>query len=122
MHGLHAGLHADALQVGDLDLLVDGLDDFLAVDHELVDADAALVAVAAADVAARTGVAQRREIVRAVDDGSWARDRNSVNGIAYLEQGAEGDKWKNDAGPDSRFFEAMVRCAGGTSDATLMSA
>lgn len=25
---------------------------------------------------------------------------------------AEGDKWKNDAGPDSRFFEAMVRCAG----------
>ena len=25
---------------------------------------------------------------------------------------AEGDKWKNDAGPDSRFFEAMVRCVG----------
>lgn len=25
---------------------------------------------------------------------------------------AEGEKWKNDAGPDSRFFEAMVRCAG----------
>jgi poly(3-hydroxybutyrate) depolymerase len=25
---------------------------------------------------------------------------------------AEGNKWKNDAGPDSRFFEAMVRCAG----------
>lgn len=25
---------------------------------------------------------------------------------------AEGDKWKDDAGPDSRFFEAMVRCAG----------
>jgi hypothetical protein len=24
----------------------------------------------------------------------------------------EGDKWKNDAGPDSRFFEAMVRCVG----------
>ncbi|MEQ1783541.1 MAG: prolyl oligopeptidase family serine peptidase [Hyphomonadaceae bacterium] len=23
-----------------------------------------------------------------------------------------GDVWKNDAGPDSRFFEAMVRCAG----------
>lgn len=26
--------------------------------------------------------------------------------------GAEGEKWKNDAGPDSRFFEAMVRCVG----------
>jgi hypothetical protein len=26
--------------------------------------------------------------------------------------GIEGDKWKNDAGPDSRFFEAMVRCVG----------
>jgi len=25
---------------------------------------------------------------------------------------AEGEKWKNDAGPDSRFFEAMVRCVG----------
>lgn len=25
---------------------------------------------------------------------------------------AAGDKWKNDAGPDSRFFEAMVRCVG----------
>lgn len=24
----------------------------------------------------------------------------------------EGEKWKNDAGPDSRFFEAMVRCVG----------
>lgn len=24
---------------------------------------------------------------------------------------AEGDKWKNDAGPDVRFLEAMVRCA-----------
>ena len=27
-------------------------------------------------------------------------------------QGADGDKWKDDAGPDVRFFEAMVRCAG----------
>jgi poly(3-hydroxybutyrate) depolymerase len=25
---------------------------------------------------------------------------------------AEGEKWKTDAGPDSRFFEAMVRCVG----------
>ena len=25
---------------------------------------------------------------------------------------ADGEKWKNDAGPDSRFFEAMVRCVG----------
>ena len=25
---------------------------------------------------------------------------------------AEGEKWKTDAGPDSRFFEAIVRCAG----------
>ena len=25
---------------------------------------------------------------------------------------AEGEKWKNDAGSDSRFFEAMVRCVG----------
>lgn len=25
---------------------------------------------------------------------------------------ASGDKWKNDQGPDSRFFEAMVRCVG----------
>lgn len=25
---------------------------------------------------------------------------------------AAGEKWKNDAGPDSRFFEAMVRCVG----------
>ena len=25
---------------------------------------------------------------------------------------AEGEKWKSDAGPDSRFFEAMVRCVG----------
>lgn len=25
---------------------------------------------------------------------------------------AVGDKWKTDAGPDSRFFEAMVRCVG----------
>jgi hypothetical protein len=39
----------DALELGDLDLLVDGLDELLAVDHELVDADAALVAGAAAD-------------------------------------------------------------------------
>src|SRR5262249_40172020 len=26
--------------------------------------------------------------------------------------GPEGEKWKNDAGPDSRFFEAMTRCVG----------
>lgn len=26
--------------------------------------------------------------------------------------GPEGEKWKSDAGPDSRFFEAMVRCVG----------
>jgi poly(3-hydroxybutyrate) depolymerase len=26
--------------------------------------------------------------------------------------GPAGEKWKNDAGPDSRFFEAMVRCVG----------
>jgi poly(3-hydroxybutyrate) depolymerase len=26
--------------------------------------------------------------------------------------GAAGDKWKNDAGPDVRFLEAMVRCVG----------
>jgi len=25
---------------------------------------------------------------------------------------ADGEKWKGDAGPDSRFFEAMVRCVG----------
>ena len=25
---------------------------------------------------------------------------------------AEGEKWKDDAGPDSSFFEAMVRCVG----------
>jgi poly(3-hydroxybutyrate) depolymerase len=25
---------------------------------------------------------------------------------------ASGDKWRNDAGPDARFFEAMVRCVG----------
>ncbi len=27
-------------------------------------------------------------------------------------RGPEGEKWKQDAGPDSRFFEAMVRCVG----------
>lgn len=26
--------------------------------------------------------------------------------------GPEGDKWKNDEGPDQRFFKAMIRCAG----------
>lgn len=28
----------------------------------------------------------------------------------------EGDQWKNDPGPDSRFFEAMVRCVGSEFD------
>ena len=52
MEGLHAVLHGDALEAGDLDLLVDRLGELLAVDHELVDADAALVAGATARGAA----------------------------------------------------------------------
>lgn len=51
-------------------------------------------------------------------DGRAPADCNGVgrNGWTWRpwnegrQGGAEGDKWKNDEGPDSRFFEAMVRC------------
>ena len=44
MEGLHAAAHSDLLELSGLEFLVDALDELLVGDHELVDADAALVA------------------------------------------------------------------------------
>src|SRR5690606_6845630 len=52
VQGLHAGAHGDAVELGDLDILVDGGGELLAVCHEFVDTDAALVAGASAGGAA----------------------------------------------------------------------
>src|SRR5690606_40050484 len=52
VQGLHAGAHGDAVELGDLDLLVDGGGELLAVCHEFVDTDATLVAGASAGGAA----------------------------------------------------------------------